>query len=311
MHEFEFIQFIQKAQANFPVESKYVDFGVGDDCAVLNIPDSHQLLVSTDTLVDQVHFDEKLSAHAIGHKSLAVNLSDIAAMGGEPIAVTLNLTLPDINQNWINEFLAGFLSLAQNSHVVLIGGDTTKGPLSITVTAHGLVEKGQALKRSAAEIGDKVYVSGPLGEAAYCLNHPLANGDALHYPRPEILLGKALNGLANAVIDLSDGLASDLNHILKASNKGAVLFAEKLPLGEQLSSCSDKSDVLNYVLSGGDDYKLCFTVPVSKESKCQALMSRFPEIVCVGYITAEKEFVLEKSNGERQAITSTGYNHFI
>jgi len=312
MHEFELINLIKEISlAHQNTSSSYVTKSIGDDAAVLKIPNDHELVVSTDTLVDGVHFDSKLSAFEIGHKSLAVNLSDIAAMGAQPVHVTLNLTLPSIDRDWVEAFLNGFIKLATKYDLELVGGDLTKGPLSITVTAAGIVQEGASVLRSGANPGDGIYLSGPIGEAAFILNNydDLIDTSPLHLPEPHIDLGLALQAIASSMIDLSDGLSSDLNHILQSSQCGALIQATQLPLGKSLQSELSFTDAVNLALKGGDDYVLCFTVPEAKEQALNKLKLQFTDISKIGVITEDKQFLVELEN-ETQVVKQQGYNHF-
>ena len=251
LDEFSIIkQFFQNQQ----LQRDDVFLNSGDDCAVLQPPVGKLLAVSTDTLVAGVHFFEDMLPEALGYKSLAVNLSDLAAMGAEPAWVTMNLTLPSIDGNWLRDFSTGFFKLANQYHVNLIGGDLTRGPLSITVTVHGFLNQKNVLRRDAAKPGDLIYVSGPLGDAGAALKileSEITTDSAtkaalikkLYYPTPRIELGKALSSIANAALDISDGLIGDLSHILKSSGVGATLFVDQLPLSQELKSLSQQIDI--------------------------------------------------------------------
>uniref|UniRef100_UPI00289C5FCD thiamine-phosphate kinase n=1 Tax=Acinetobacter variabilis TaxID=70346 RepID=UPI00289C5FCD len=238
-----------------------VDLGVGDDSALLTPPLQQQLVICADTLVAGRHFPLDTDPHAIGWKSVAVNLSDIAAMGATPHSILLALSLPQIDHDWLKAFSQGLYDCCDQFGVSLIGGDTTQSPhLTLSVTALGWVEIGKAVPRSGAKPGDLICVSGTVGDAAYALNHlghPLQK--RLDYPTPRCQLGTALKGLANSMIDVSDGLAQDLGHILKASQVGATLGLEKLPISPALQALNDEQR-WQYALAGGDDYELCFTI---------------------------------------------------
>lgn len=242
--------------------------GVGDDCALLEVPDGYQLAVTADTMAENVHFFAGTDPKGLGHKLLAVNLSDLASMGAQPIAVTLALTLPRVDEAWLAAFAQGFLALADKFSVDLIGGDTTSGALTLTVQAMGLVPRGQALLRSGAKVGDWVYVSGPIGDAGLGLKilqgYPCAQpGQALerfHQPLPCVDTGLALRPIASACIDISDGLAGDLGHILSRSQVGACLDWEALPLSAGVQAYIHATGDWLMPLVAGDDYELCFTV---------------------------------------------------
>lgn len=292
-----------------------VVLGIGDDCAIVEIPKDHQLAITTDTLIANIHFSEDLSAADIGYKSLAVNLSDLAAMGATPAWVTLALTLPQANKKWLSEFCNGFFELANRYQVQLIGGDLTHGPLTITIAAHGFIPKNQALKRSTAKPGDLIYITNTIGDAAlglqieqkkislsaecqkYCLGR-------LHRPEPRIEIGEHLRDIASAAIDISDGLAADLGHILQMSHVGAELDLDTLPLSDALQHSISKDHALHLALTGGDDYELCFTVPPSKQ---HLLKEQFTNI---GTITEKPGLNLRFKDGTPYNGAVAGYKHF-
>ena len=255
--------------------------GVGDDCALLDTAKDKALAITIDTLVEGRHFAPGVDAADLGHKALAVNLSDLAAMGADPAWVTLALTLPRADEPWLESFARGFGALAREHGVALVGGDTTRGPLSVTVQAHGFVVPGQALRRDGARPGDLVYVTGTLGDAGLALlveqglyTRPQHLGflrRRLARPVPRIGAGKALRGLATAAIDISDGLASDLGHILDASGCGATLQLEQLPLSAAVREYVEETGDWNLPLSAGDDYELCITVPEARQGEVESI----------------------------------------
>mgnify|MGYP003624916438 CR=1 FL=1 len=269
-------------------QSDGVVIGIGDDCAILTIPEGHQLAVTTDSLVSGVHFFEDVDAYRLGYKSLAVNLSDLAAMGATAKWVSLAITLPSIDEVWLAEFCRGFFDLADKYNVQLIGGDTTKGPLSITVSAKGLVKTGQALTRQQAQVGDLICVSGCLGDGALGLAIKLlASGsvvsknedfavlnkqafiDALELTEPRLTLAKLLVGYASSCIDISDGLSQDLSHILEKSRCSAEVYLQDLPLSDAMLSeiklgRIPQFQAWQYAVNGGDDYELLFTISPEK-----------------------------------------------
>ncbi len=285
--------------------------GIGDDCALLSIPDTYELAVTTDTLVENVHFFAGTDPEQLGHKLLAVNLSDLAAMGAKPVSVTLALTLPKVDEVWLTAFAEGFLNLAERYNVDLIGGDTTSGPLTLTVQAMGLVPKGCALRRSAARPGDFIYMTGFLGDAGLGLKikqgYDCANPDAaltrFNRPEPQIEAGQGLIGIANACIDLSDGLAGDLGHILEQSRVGACLDWDALPLSTAVQAYIDETGDWSMPLSAGDDYELCFTV--SPEQAAQLTLAATK----IGIIESEPGLRLHKS-GHIHALEVKGFEHF-
>ena len=290
--------------------------GIGDDAAVLEVPADRQLVVCTDTLVSGVHFPAGTAPDAVGYKSLAVNLSDLAAMGATPAWFLLALTLPEDDPDWVDAFAHGLYRLASTAGIVLVGGDTTSGPLSVTVTAAGLVEKGAALQRAGARPGDHVVVSGTPGRAAFALRQ-LKSGQAaaadaraaLDFPIPRLELGAALRGCASACIDLSDGLAADLGHILERSGVGAEIDLGALPDG--LPAKLSEEDRWALQLAGGDDYELCFTVPADLESKLAGIAFRTGvTLTTIGRITENAGLVLRTSGGAIFEPPKTGYQHF-
>jgi thiamine-monophosphate kinase len=292
--------------------------GVGDDCALLRCPAGAELAVTVDTLVAGVHFLPEADPEGLGHKALAVNLSDLAAMGAAPKWATLALTLPKADERWLEAFARGFFALAGRHDLELIGGDTTQGPLSITIQAMGLVPAGGALRRSGALPGDLVYVSGPLGSAGLGLKIRLgqtAIGDAeavarLERPEPRVQLGRLLRGLASACIDISDGLAADLGHVLEASGVGAFLEVERLPLADAVRRYVAETGDWRLPLTAGDDYELCFTLPpVLREDLEQRLTAAGLHAVPIGRIEAEPGLRLRR-NGQALSLTSAGYEHF-
>lgn len=284
--------------------------GIGDDCALLSIPSGYELAITTDTMVENVHFFPDANPTQLGHKLLAVNLSDLAAMGAKPLAVTLALTLPKVDENWLHEFSTGFLNLGQQHRVDLIGGDTTKGALTLTVQAMGLVPAGKALKRANAQVGDLIFMSGFLGDAGLGLKimqgQKFNAENALarfHKPTPRIETGLALRDVAHACIDISDGLVSDLVHILKQSGVGAMVEFEKLPLSNEVKNYIQQTGDWQMPLISGDDYELCFTVSPQNAH-------RVPEnCTHIGFIDSQAGLRLKK-DGQIQTITAKGYEHF-
>ncbi len=302
---------IQRFFTRQTVKNPSTRLSIGDDCALLSLPEGYELAVSTDTMVENVHFFAGTNPEQLGHKLLAVNLSDLASMGAKPVSVMLALTLPDVDENWLTAFAKGFLSLAERYSVDLIGGDTTSGPLTLTVQAMGLVPRGNALMRSSALLGDFIYVTGMLGDAGLGLKiiqgYHCANPDSalqrFNKPDPRVDAGLALTGIANACIDISDGLAGDLGHILEQSNVGACLDWDALPLsGPVLDYINDSGD-WSMPLTAGDDYELCFTVSPEK-----ALQLTF-DCRKIGVIEAMPGLRLLRS-GAIQTLKSKGYEHF-
>jgi thiamine-monophosphate kinase len=318
LSEFDLIEkyFIQSGP---PGEN--VTLGVGDDCALLQPPVGKELAVTIDTLVEGVHFASGIDPEGLGHKALAVNLSDLAAMGAEPAWVTLALTLPQSDAAWLEGFSRGFLSLASASGVRLVGGDTTRGPLSITVAAYGFVEPGKALRRDGARPGDLIYVTGTIGDGGVALlaqqgrYRPQQGEDELSLrlqrPTPRIDVGLALTGIASAAIDVSDGLLSDLGHICGNSNVGAELDLDSIPLSAAVSEYLRQGGEWERVLTGGDDYELCFTASPQGSGALEALGRELDcSLTPVGRIVSEAGIRCRTADGSELSFTNSGYEHF-
>lgn len=296
--------------------------GVGDDCALLQPSAGMQLAISTDMLVEGRHFFANADPAKLGHKCLAVNLSDLAAMGAKPIAFTLALALPEANAAWLQPFAQGMLALADLHQCRLIGGDTTKGPLTICITVFGELPPGSALRRDAAQVGDDIWVSGSLGDARLALAaywneisldaaaHEQA-AQRMHQPTPRVALGSALRGIAHAALDISDGLAGDLGHILNRSQVGASLFVDHLPAGEVLQQ--QGMDLRRrFTLAGGDDYELCFTAPRAKRAAVQAaaVQSGTP-VTRIGFIEATPGLRLLDRQLQEVRLSLASFDHFL
>lgn len=292
--------------------------GIGDDAAVLEPPAGRQIVVCTDTLVEGVHFPPDTDPRAVGYKSLAVNLSDLAAMGAEPAWFFLSLALPKDDPGWLDSFAHGMAGLSREAGIVLAGGDTTRGGLCITVTAVGHVPPEQALTRAGARPGDHILVSAETGRAAYALRcisdgaePPAGCRQALDYPEPRLALGLALRGLASSCIDVSDGLAADLGHILERSGVGAVLELGRLPSTECLSALPD-TDRWTLQTAGGDDYELCFTVPNEAMVRIAAIATETGiPLTDIGRITEGPDLLVRCPNGEAFDPAGGGYQHFF
>lgn len=304
MAEFSIIDQYFKRPSNVDV-----GLGIGDDSAIVTPPPAQQLVICTDTLVAGRHFPLNTSAHAIGWKSVAVNLSDLAAMGAKPHSILLALSLPTIDHEWLAEFSRGLFECSDQFGVSLIGGDTTQSTqLTMSVTALGWIEQGQAVTRAGAQVGDYICVSGQVGDAAFGLQHlghPLQQ--RLDYPTPRCQLGQQLKGLASSMIDVSDGLAQDLGHILKASNKGATLQLDQLPIDESLKSLETQK-AWHYALAGGDDYELCFTISPQNYEKLLRQPLDVP-LTIIGEITQQTGLLFEYM-GETYPLHVHGYQHF-
>ena len=294
--------------------------GIGDDCALLAVQEGHELALTSDTLVEGVHFFPNVHPEDLGHKALAVNLSDLAAMGAEPFAVTLALTLPRADADWLDGFATGFFQLAERFGVELVGGDTTHGPLTvITVQALGAVPEGLALRRSGARPGDAVFLTGILGEAGLGLRRlrdktAAARDEAalrhLLRPEPRVAAGLALRGLASACIDVSDGLAADLGHVLGASGVGACLDWDALPLPSSLRQEADSGGDWRFPLECGDDYELCFTAPQENAARIEAELAALDcPLSRIGRIEAAPGLHMLR-RGIRIDMEPQGYRHF-
>ena len=319
MNEFELIQAYFSTLASKGA-GQGVELGIGDDCAILNPPANSQLVVSTDTLIAGVHFPESTSAFDVGFKSLAVNLSDLAAMGACPLWFTLCITLPDRNTSWVEGFCNGMAELIQQTGIQLVGGDTTKGPLSISIHVTGAVPAGEALTRHGACIGDDVYVSGVIGHGAAGLKMVLSGFDEhsldalqrFNRPQPRLALGQALRGIATSCIDISDGLLADLQHVLSASEVGACLALALVPLSDAVMVSdlfNEKSEREKRLLAcnAGDDYELCFTAPENKRQSVDVLAAeQTVNLTRIGRVV-EGASIVERG-GEK--LVSLGYQHF-
>lgn len=324
VHEFGLIALIRERCA---IAREDVRLGIGDDAALLAVPAGHILAVSTDTLVAGVHFPHSTRAFDVGWKSLAVNLSDLAAMGATPAWATLALTLPAADAPWVGHFADGFAALAREFKLALVGGDTTQGPLSITVTVHGFIPEGAALLRSGARVGDGVYVTGTLGDAAAGLRgleqgtdgagDSLSPGffasliERLDRPAPRVAQGLALRGRASACIDISDGLVADLGHICSASGVGAEIDLESLPASSALFGLCDAPARHAFQLGGGDDYELCFT---AADAEADSLLGDLARSGCgatrIGRIVAEHGVRVRDAQGEYLPAQKPGWEHF-
>lgn len=299
-----------------------VILGIGDDCALLKVPPQQELAVSMDTLVADVHFPATTTAYDIGYKSLAVNLSDLAAMGATPAWVTLSLTMPTVDEQWLDDFTKGFSVLLQQHHLQLIGGDLSRGPLAITIQVHGFVPSGMALRRDGAKPGDKIYVTGHLGGAALALQSilgavKLSTNDrdyvlkSFNQPTPRIAEGLQLRGIASAAIDISDGLAADLSHILQQSNVGATIKLANLAIEPRLLNYLPSNEAYILALTGGDDYELCFTIPPANEQHLakiqQQLKTKFSYL---GVIEKLPSLRIIDDKDQLVDLKTIGYQHF-
>jgi thiamine-monophosphate kinase len=306
----------------FTRPARHATLAVGDDAALIEATPGRQLAITTDSMVAGTHFFLDTEARPLGHKSLAVNLSDLAAMGAHPRFALLALTLPNADERWLGEFADGFFRLAESFDVELIGGDTTRGPLSITITALGEVVPGKALTRGGARVGDQVWVSGVLGDAALAVLHlkgelRLKGPDLahcmkrLHMPTPRVRLGEALAGLATAAIDISDGLVADLGHICERSSVGVEIEYAAVPCAPEVSPLRHVGLVLDAVLAGGDDYELAFTAPPNAEREVLIAASRSDAAVTrIGRIVPGSGVTVRDESGRTIQLSHAGFDHF-
>ena len=309
MNEFDLIQ----SYFNWQITDQAIELGVGDDAALFNLQPGHQLVTSTDTLVEEVHFFKDSLPADLAYKALAVNLSDIAAMGAVAKCYTLSLTIPKIDQNWLEEFSSSLKESSKVFNVNLIGGDTSRGPLNITISMMGSIEIGSPILRSGASDEDDIYVTGDLGTAALCLKkikegvEPSQNElNKLNRPLPRLEFGSALIKLANSCIDVSDGLEQDLSHILKSSGVGAVIEAQKLPIDDSVNKYINKTHDWSLPLSGGDDYELCFTANIANRGKILRLSQELKiKVTKIGVINSSKKLVTIGYDGK-----TSSYQHF-
>jgi thiamine-monophosphate kinase len=298
------------------------ELGVGDDAAILRVGAGMELVVSTDMLVSGTHFFADADPFQLGHKALAVNLSDLAAMGATPRWALLSLALPKAEDQWLRRFSEGFFALADQHRVDLVGGDTTRGPLNVSVTIMGEVPRGAALRRSGAQAGDDIWVSGQLGNAALALAQlqgrlQLSEEDfarcaqALHQPQPRVALGLALRGIAHSAIDVSDGLLADLGHILECSHVAAEIRLDALPVSVPLKPHLAQPLGRHCLLAGGDDYELCFTAPVARRDAVAQLGGALGlPLARIGTIVPGSGCLVLDKEGRKIDIGESGYDHF-
>ncbi|MFC5570504.1 thiamine-phosphate kinase [Lysobacter yangpyeongensis] len=295
-----------------------VALGIGDDAAIVQVPADRQLVVAMDTLNRGVHFPDNTAPADIGWKALAVNLSDLAAMGAEPAWCTLSLSLPSGDMPWVDAFLDGFLELGAQHRVALIGGDTTRGPLSVSVTVHGFVEPGRGLRRSGARVGDDIWITGTLGDAAGALAQWRSGAavDAtlrrrLDRPTPRLAIAARIAGLAHACIDVSDGLLADLQHVCTASDVGARIELDALPASPDLVAAFEEPRRHALQATGGDDYELCFTAPESaRDSIGQLAHATTTPVTRIGRVVAGERVRALHADGSEWLPANAGYVHF-
>jgi thiamine-monophosphate kinase len=301
---------------------RHAVLGGGDDCALLQPTPGMQWAVSTDALVEGRHFLSTVPPDALGHKALAVNLSDLAACGARPVAFTLSLTLPRVDEAFLSGFAGGLYALADAHDIDLVGGDTTAGPLNIGITVMGEVPPGQALRRAGARAGDELWVSGRLGDARLALEafrgQAALRGEAfedvrraMERPQPRVALGLALRGVASAAIDLSDGLVGDLGHVLRASAVGATLRLADIPHGPHVAACAQGLR-RQCLLAGGDDYELLFAAPASARAHVREAGERAgTPVTCIGTLDAAPGLRVIDAHGEPVALSERAFDHFV
>ena len=317
---------IETVFARHSADGEQVLIGPGDDAAMLRCPPGEQLLITTDTLNEGVHFPAGTPAHSIGHRALAVSLSDLAAMAARPLWAVVTLSVPAVDEDWLRDFSDGLYSLADEIGVRIVGGDFVRGPLSITVTAHGSTRKAAVLRRGGGSEGDGIWVSGFLGDAAAGLEvikHRLEGREVpgatrssaeealvrrFCYPQPRIELGAYLSGIASACMDLSDGLMMDLPRLLRHSQVQGRIAAENLPVSGALREIAHRDDAYRLALAGGDDYELCFTVPPDNEHRLKSLPGE-PELTRIGELYPGEGLVLTRG-GTAWEPTESGFRHF-
>lgn len=309
MNEFQIIQQYFNAK-DLAFKHDNVVKGIGDDCCIVKLETAQQLVMSLDTLVQDVHFPKHAAAFDIATRALSVSISDLAAMGATPVGFTLGITLPNADEIWIKEFCRGLADVAQQFQIPLIGGDTTKGPcLVLSLQVHGVVEQGKALTRSGAMVGDKIYVSGVMGDGGGALPFALdaqikfESDDYFHQafyrPLAQIEFGKTIAPYASSCLDVSDGLLQDAGHICQASNVAMNIQSDLIPLSAELLKEYGAEQALSYALTGGDDYQLLYTAPHCEKG------------ICIGEVVEGGAVLLDgESLGDSQKITQTGFQHF-
>jgi len=330
--EFDLIQRFFKAGADAmrPNGENVIALGIGDDCALLKIAAGEEIVITSDMLVEGRHFFMNADPELLGRKALAVNLSDLAAMGAKPIGFTLAIALPTVDIVWLEAFSKGLFAVANQYSCPLIGGDTTAGPLTISITAFGSIPSGKAIRRSGAKVGNDIWASGTIGDARLALaalRHEITLPESdlkqiehrMHNPTPRVELGMKIRELASAALDISDGLLGDLHHILKQSQVSAEVFLDQIPKSETLQKQSE--DIQNqFAASGGDDYEICFTAPIEKRGVIDEIsrVLNLP-LTRIGSITekvgaVEKLYLLNKNGGlldeTKSAVLLKSFDHF-
>jgi thiamine-monophosphate kinase len=315
--EFSIIERYFKSISNLSQHENTVIIGPGDDCAVLRVPDDMELCVSTDTLLEGVHFLPNSRAKVVASRTMAANLSDLAAMGATPYAFLLAMTFPEAREDWLEDFSTTLAEIIEQYQVPLVGGNLSKGPLSLTVTIMGTVPAGSAIKRSGASVGDDIYVTGTLGDAAQGLALS-RKGEADGYlvsryqsPVARIAAGRQLRGLANSLIDISDGLVAEIGHLAETDSLGAEIAAWELPLSKELVKSAGEDIAISMALFSGDDYELCFTADPADSGEIKAVSDSIDvPMTRIGVVTDGGEIVIRDSKGEPMDFGNAGYEHF-
>lgn len=320
MKEFELIRTYFTGRGHV---RKDVVLGVGDDAALTKVPEDKLLVVATDTMVENVHFFNDADARSVGHKCLAVNLSDFAAMGAEPAWASVALTLPNADEQWVKGFSDGLYEVADYYNVQIIGGDTTKGPLTVTVSLKGFVQEDNVLLRSGAKVGDWIYVTGSLGDSALAVDarlnpkHLPQNAlkkaqEKFDYPSARIAAGQLLRKVATSALDVSDGVLQDLGHILHASDVAACIHVDKLPISDNVREAVSEEEAIKLALIGGEDYELLFTIPEERKVYLeQNATAMGVKSTCIGQIKSGEGKISLKKDGEPYPMPEiSGYQHF-
>lgn len=321
------------AESSLQFSRDEIVLGIGDDAALVDCPLDKLLCIATDVLVEGTHFPSAAPPELIAHKALAVNLSDMAAMGASPFCFTLGLTLPHVEEEWIALFSKGLLSLAQEFSCPLLGGDTTRGPLAVAITVHGLADKFKQIRRRGAKVGDHIFVTGTLGDSAIALpvmGLPSHLGDNFHIemkniseesrcyfeeayfrPVPRVGFGHASAEYVSSGIDLSDGLLGDLKHIISGSDVGARIEIDRLPFSAAAKSCASQNTLREAALFGGDDYELCFTAAPHQRDKLESLAKKFNIVIShIGEVIAGDAILLFDDGGTELKFDHHAYEHF-
>jgi len=321
IHPLKEFQIINKIAQSSQVIREDTRLGIGDDCAILSPPPHCEIAVTTDTLIENIHFPSSISAHELGYFSCAASLSDLAAMGAKPSWVMLSLSAPSIGESWLTDFINGYSNLLEHYSLQLIGGNLSNGPLAITWQCFGYLPRGQALLRSGANAGDKIFVTGDLGLSAlaidiitgqntFTIETPETILKQFYYPIPKIELGMALLNIASAAIDISDGLLADLDHILERSGVGAEILAAQLPLSWALNNLEENS-AYSLALTAGQSYELCFTIPLDKEAEFYKMIQRLnSSCTCIGRIIQAPQLKVIDKNGAPINFNRRGFQHW-